>query len=151
MVTQSIRRYQPNLILGIGLAPGRTKITPEKIAINYKYSRIPDNMGVTYKGQRIDMNEPDGIFSNLPVEELVEYLKSKNIPSEISLSAGSYICNMTMFLVLREAKGIGARGGFIHIPCHEKCAIESKRDMAFMSLDKMQEAINLAIQFYLKN
>ncbi|AHC51966.1 pyrrolidone-carboxylate peptidase [Sulfolobus acidocaldarius SUSAZ] len=108
-------------------------------------------MGVIYKGQRIDMNEHDGIFSNLPVEELVEYLKSKNVPSEISLTAGSYICNMTMFLILREAKRIGTKGGFIHIPCHERCAIESKRDMPFMSLDKIKEAVNLAIEFYLKS
>ncbi|MCY0860063.1 MAG: pyroglutamyl-peptidase I [Sulfolobaceae archaeon] len=148
LVTQAIEQYRPKLILGIGLAPGRSKITPEKIAINYKYAKIPDNAGMSYRGELIDPMMPDGIFSNLPVEELVEYLNTNNIPSEISLSAGAYICNLTMFIIMREAKKIGAKGGFIHVPCHERLAVQ--HNCPSMSLDMMIKAIKLAIKFYLK-
>jgi pyroglutamyl-peptidase len=151
IIVDNISNVKPRLVLGIGLAPGRTKITPEKIAINYKYSREPDNSGVRYMGERIDPSQPDGVFSDLPVEGLVNYLNEEGIPAELSLSAGGYLCNMAMFIILRECKKVNSRGGFIHIPCHERCAILSKKDLPSMSMETIVRGITLSIEYYLKS
>jgi pyroglutamyl-peptidase len=152
IIVKNMQETRPYLTLGIGVAPGRTKITPEKIAVNYKYSKEPDNAGIKYSGQKIDLTQPDGIFSELPVERLVDYLNLNGIPAEISLSAGSFLCNMAMFIILRECKKIGCKGGFIHIPCHEKC-IEPLEvtNTPIMPLDTILQGIILSIKFYLKN
>ncbi|CIV76703.1 pyroglutamyl-peptidase I [Streptococcus pneumoniae] len=40
-----ILRYQPDAVLCIGQAGGRTGLTPERVAINQDDARIPDNEG----------------------------------------------------------------------------------------------------------
>ncbi|WP_338598436.1 pyroglutamyl-peptidase I [Sulfolobus tengchongensis] len=149
IIITSIRKYKPILILGLGLAPGRAKLTPEKIAINYKYSKEPDNAGKKSNGEKIDNNGQDGIFTNIPVEELVDFLNSRSIPTELSLSAGSYLCNMAMYIIVREAKKSGALGGFIHLPCHERLASILSKPLPSMNLETMNRGIRLAIEFVL--
>lgn len=136
---------KPDLVIGTGLAPGRPKLSVEKIAINYKYSREPDNSGTKATGDRIDPKMPDGIFSLLEVEPLVELLNRNNIPAEISTTAGSYLCNYAMFIIVREARNRGIRGGFVHLPSDPSLAVASKiRSMPSMNLDTMVQGIRLA-------
>ncbi|AWR99866.1 pyroglutamyl-peptidase I [Metallosphaera hakonensis] len=149
IISSHITELKPILTLGIGLAPGRAKLTPEKVALNYKYSKEPDNSGTKGKGERIDPAGPDGIFNNLPVEDLVDYLNSKGIPAELSLSAGSYLCNMAMYIIVREAKRLGSFGGFIHVPCHEELAAKLGRQVPSMSLETMKRGITLSLEFLL--
>lgn len=115
-LVESIDKINPDIIIGTGLAAGRSKMSIEKIGINYKHSTSPDNSGKTVNGEKIDPDLPDGIFSMLHVESLVEYLNSKGIPAEMSFSAGSYLCNNALFLILRECRKRNIRGGFIHLP-----------------------------------
>ena len=42
---EEMNRYQPDFILCIGQAGGRTSLTPERVAINQDDARIPDNEG----------------------------------------------------------------------------------------------------------
>ncbi|QGA53901.1 pyroglutamyl-peptidase I [Sulfolobus sp. E5-1-F] len=150
IIVTKIREIRPILTLGIGLAPGRAKITPEKIAINYRYSREGDNAGKKYRGERIDPLGQDGIFTNLPVEDLVDYLNQNGIPAELSLSAGSYLCNNAMYIIIREARKYNSLGGFIHVPLHESYAAKLQRPIPSMSLDTMKRGIKLSIEFILK-
>ncbi|MDP8023964.1 MAG: hypothetical protein RAK20_05810, partial [Conexivisphaerales archaeon] len=115
-----IQEVRPDLIIGTGLAAGRAKISLEKIAINYKFSLENDNSGKRAVGERIDNSMEDGIFSLINVEELFQILNSVNIPAEISLSAGSYLCNYAMFVIIREAKKLNIKGGFVHFPANTK-------------------------------
>lgn len=116
VLLEAIESTQPDLIIGTGLAAGRTKLSLEKIAANYKYSTVPDNNGNRGSGERIDENMPDGIFSRLDIEDLVKVLNGKNIPTQISMTAGAYICNYAMFVIIRESQRLGTRGGFVHLP-----------------------------------
>lgn len=135
---------KPDLVIGTGLAPGRPRISVEKIAINYKYSQAPDNSGIRASGERIDQEMPDGIFSLLEVETLVELLNRNNIPAQISTTAGSYLCNYVMFLIVKEAIDRGIRGGFVHLPSDPSLAVASKNSsMPSMNLDAMVQGIRL--------
>jgi pyroglutamyl-peptidase len=82
----------------------------EKIAINYRNASIVDNEGNMYQGVKIDEKGSDGIFVNLEVERL-----SKISESEVSLTAGAFICNDLMYMLLNHY-GNSIKMGFIHVP-----------------------------------
>ena len=150
IVTQ-LTRVRPQLVIGFGLAQSRQKITPEKIAVNYRYASEPDNAGRIMKGTPIDPKLPDGIFTNLPVEGMVESLNKSGIPSSISLSAGGYLCNNAMFVIVREARRQNFSGGFIHIPCHsEWIARNNNKNYPSLPLDSIIESANRAIVYCLE-
>lgn len=146
IIVNEINKKNPDLILGTGLAPGRSRISIEKIAINYRFSETPDNRGMKKTGEKIDEKSPDGIFATINVEKLVDLLNEKGIPAEISISAGAYICNETMFLILREANKSGKKAGFIHFPCHYALASEYKQKCPMMDIQTMLKALKLIIK-----
>ena len=45
LLAEAVRRLRPRLVIAVGLAAGRTAITPERVAINIRDARIPDNAG----------------------------------------------------------------------------------------------------------
>lgn len=112
----AVERYQPDSVVCLGLAANRTKITPEKVAVNFAHARIPDNDGAQPRDLPLDPHGPAAYFSTLPVLALVEALEAKNIPAELSLSAGSYVCNAVMYRLLAWATPRGIPAGFVHVP-----------------------------------
>lgn len=145
-----IKEVSPDLIVGTGLAAGRSKMSLEKIAVNYKSSTEPDNKGKTASGDPIDSEMPDGIFSGLSVEVLKDMLNKNGIPTEISMSAGAYLCNNAMFVIIRESKKLGIKGGFVHVPCDTTLAASIPgKSFPSLSLDTMVEAIKQIAVFQL--
>lgn len=65
---------------------------------------------------------------------------SAGLAAEISNSAGTYVCNHTMYECLYriEHSGLKTRAGFVHVP-------QLKEDGA-IGLDKMVKAVNIAIE-----
>ena len=45
VLEENIKSFSPNIVICVGQAGGRSKITPERIAINIDDARIPDNIG----------------------------------------------------------------------------------------------------------
>ena len=45
VLEEEMNRYQPDFVLCIGQAGGRSSLTPERVAINQDDARIPDNEG----------------------------------------------------------------------------------------------------------
>lgn len=101
-------------IIMLGLAENRTSIQPEKIAINWIEARIADNNGEKPKSQKIVENAPDGIFTNFSMEKTFYAAKNFSLPSTLSFSAGTYVCNFLYFQVLYHYPEIPAI--FIHFP-----------------------------------
>ena len=57
-VLNEAARIQPDTILCIGQAGGRSAITPERIAVNIRDARIPDNHGNQPRGEFVDPHGP---------------------------------------------------------------------------------------------
>lgn len=133
---------RPKLVLGLGLAAGRTHICLERVAVNYRDTHLADRAGFR-PTSRIDPEGPVAVESNLPVEEIVGALRRAGIPAKVSLSAGAYLCNNMMYIVCREASRRGFLGGFVHLPCHEELASRLEREVASMSLATMQRAVEM--------
>jgi len=112
-----LRTERPALTICLGVAGGRQAITPERIAVNLIDAGIPDNAGRQPRDKPVARDGPAAYFSRLPVKAIVNRLRDLGHPAEISLSAGSYVCNHLFYGLMHELSGTpGARGGFIHIP-----------------------------------
>lgn len=119
-----IDEVQPDIILSLGLAGGRYKITPERIAINMKDGE-PDNNGFAPVDAKIHEAGDDAYLTNLPIRRMVDRLNNEGYPAEISNTAGTYLCNNIMYEGLSYAKQQGdVLAGFIHIPASFELAIQ---------------------------
>lgn len=145
---QELENIKPDIIISLGIAAGRHKVTPERVAINIK-DGDKDNSGYQPVDEYIDENGPDAYFSTLPIRRMVERLQKEGYPAEISNSAGTYLCNNVMYEGLKYASKHNVKSGFIHIPMnfelackHEKYPGWSDRDLLSAVKICIEEAIN---------
>jgi len=99
----------------LGVAVGRSEISLERVAINYRDPERPDNAGYCPRTPAIVPGGPDAHFSTLPLERLRDALREEGIPVGISLSAGPYLCNAAMY-VARQMLPADTPCGFVHLP-----------------------------------
>lgn len=136
----------PDLIISLGLAQGRTHITPERIAINLDDASIPDNSGTLRQGAKIELDAENAYFTTLPVGKIVASLNKIGIPAKISNHAGTYICNHLMYQVLHyiHTEKLPIKAGFIHLPLMDE---QTKDDAMFsLPLSTLLEAVIDAIK-----
>ncbi|WP_159560706.1 pyroglutamyl-peptidase I [Streptococcus halichoeri] len=147
ILEKHIKAEQPDAILCIGQAGGRTGLTPERVAINQDDARIADNEG----NQPIDVAiREDGeaaYFSTLPIKAMVDYIQKAGLPAAISNSAGTFVCNHLMYQALYLAKKYApsAKAGFMHIPFMMEQVVD-KPNTAAMNLDDITRGIQAAIE-----
>lgn len=131
----------PDAIIMLGLAAGRKAITPERIAINIKDGRKPDNIGYQPLDEAIHIDGPNAYFSTLPLRVIEKKLNEKKIPCQISNSAGLYVCNNIMYHVLHyiDQNDLDIKAGFIHVPFMTE-QVTSNIDFS-LPLDVILEAV----------
>ena len=146
VVEEKIEAFHPDAVLMIGQAGGRDKITPERIAINISDTRIADNEGNCPCDEPIVLDAPAAYFSTLPIKAIAEAIAASGIPSEISNSAGTFVCNHLMYGVLNyiEARRYDCIAGFIHIPFLPE-QVADKPAMPSLPLEIDVRAIETAI------
>lgn len=120
VLKKRIEEFSPHYVIMTGLAKNRQEITPEKVAINYINARNPDNEGNHPKKQKIVENGIDGLFSTLPLEEMIHFAKTNHLPVNFSFTAGTYVCNDLFYKTLSYAQDKNFRAGFIHLPATEE-------------------------------
>ena len=92
-VIAAAEALQPDAVLCIGQAGGRAAVTPELVGINLRHGKIPDNAGNQPKDEPIVKGGETAYFSTLPVRTMAEAILARGIPSQVSYSAGAYVCN----------------------------------------------------------
>ena len=115
-VLEKAENFCPDVILCIGQAGGRAAVTPERIAVNIRDAKITDNEGNCPAGKCIDPDGPAAIFSTVPVIKMAEAICAAGLPGAVSNSAGTFVCNDTLYLLLRHYEGTAVKVGFIHVP-----------------------------------
>lgn len=140
-----IAEHNPDVVICLGQAEGRTQITPEKVAINLDDARLADNEGVLRNDVKILEGGPDAYFSTLPVKEIVEAIKAKGVPAAVSLSAGAFLCNHVFYVAQNKFAGTNVRSGFVHVPLMESQATEFP-GMPTMPLDQMVTAVKVILE-----
>ena len=145
-VREAIEREKPDFVLSIGQAGGRAEITPERVAINLNDARIPDNEGNQPIDEPIFPDGENAYFSTLPVKAMVEAIRKEGLPSSLSNSAGTYVCNHLMYGVLYYLdKRPSMKAGFIHVPYIPE-QVKDKKGMPALPLSDIVRGLEAAIQ-----
>jgi pyroglutamyl-peptidase len=143
-----IEHHKPDLVIGVGLADGRAAITPERVAINLEDARIPDNAGDQPEDRAVDPDGPVAYISGLPVTEIAAAIGEAGIPSQVSDSAGTYVCNSLMYGAMRAVEGTDVMAGFIHVPCSPELAAGT--DKPSLEIDEIARGLVVAIEVSLE-
>ncbi len=146
VVADAIERHHPLLVILLGQAGGRTRLGVERVAINVDDARIPDNGGAQPVDALIAANGPPAYFASVPIKAMAAAMRSAGAPTEVSNSAGTYVCNHLMYGVLHylEASGHRARAGFIHVPYSEEQVLD-RREEPCMAVATMVSGVRAAI------
>ena len=137
----------PDIVLCVGQAGGRAKITPEFVGINYRDARIPDNDGNQPHAEKIVEDGPDAYFATLPVRAMTEAMNEAGIPAAVSYTAGTYVCNDVMYSMLHAlaTKHPNARGAFLHVPFATEQATKQPANTASLPIEIMTRGLEVAL------
>jgi len=142
---QLIAEHNPEVVICLGQAEGRTQITPERIAINLDDARLADNEGVMRNEMPILLDGPVAYESTLPIKEMVKAINNTGVPAAVSLSAGAFLCNHVFYVAQDHFKGTKVRSGFVHVPLMDEQA-EEFPGLPTMPLEQMVTAVRAMLE-----
>ena len=147
MLRALLNDLQPDAVVCLGEAAGRQTIAVEQVGVNLLDFRIPDNAGRLLVDQPVIEGAPDAYFATLPVRALVEAIRTEGVPAELSLSAGAYLCNQVLFILLHHLKQNGQNipAGFIHLPNLPEQIVETGYSRSGMDRDTALRGIRAAL------
>jgi pyroglutamyl-peptidase len=135
---RAINATAPDVVVGLGLAALRTQVAIERVAINVLDFTLPDNDGVLLEGEPIDSSGPAAWFSTLPIKRVAARWLEEEIPSYLSNTAGTYICNQMLYTALRLGQAREFSASFIHLPPLEKVSLEKQLRAVELALDVIE-------------
>lgn len=143
----AMAEHQPTLVICLGLASGRSEITPERVAININDARIPDNAARQPIDTPIVAGGPAAYFSTLPIKAMVHTMQEEGVPAAVSNTAGTFVCNHVFYALMHQlaACGGGVRGGFIHVPALPEL-LELHPGLPVMPLAQQVEGVRAALR-----
>ena len=142
-VLETAQSVQPDVILSIGQAGGRSAVTPEVVGLNLREAGIPDNAGNQPSARPVVEGAPAAYFATVPVREMVRAINAAGLPGALSYSAGVYVCNDVLYTLLHHFDGTPTRVGFIHVPFLPE---QAQNGQLSLTLDQMTRALECAIQ-----
>lgn len=147
-VARLLDESAPRAIVHLGLAGARARIALERVAINIMDFEIADNAGYRATGQPCVAGGPAAYFSTLPLDAILEALLTEGVPAYLSNTAGTYLCNETMYTTrhLLERRGLAIPAGFIHLPQSAAMVAASGLDQPSMDLPLMIRAVEIALR-----
>ena len=143
-LNEVINDVKPDAVLSVGQAGGRPGITMERIAINVDDARIPDNISQQPIDETIQTEGEAAYFTTLPIKRIVKAIREAGISSEVSNSAGTFVCNHIMYQSLFAATKADKpfKAGFMHIPFIP----EQTTDKPSLPLEESTRALQIAIE-----
>ncbi len=142
----ALNETSPAVVICVGQAGGRTRLSLERVAINVDDARIPDNAGLQPIDQPVVADGPAAYFTTLPIKNQLQALHAAGIPAEISQTAGTYVCNHVFYGLmhaLRRKRGV--RAGFIHIPYSPMQAI-LHADAPSLAVEQVSQALRICVR-----
>lgn len=152
-VAAAMEKERPDVVLCVGQAGGRYDVTPERVAINVDDARIPDNAGNQPLDTPIFADGAPAYFSSLPIKAIVQEIRKSGLPSSVSNTAGTFVCNHLMYGVLYHIDKYypKMRGGFIHVPFIPQQVLSHPSPAPYMSQIDIAKALEAAIKAILVN
>jgi pyroglutamyl-peptidase len=144
---QLLDALDPLAIVHLGLAEGRARIAVERIALNVMDFSLPDNAGYCATDEPCVAGGPVAYGTSLPSRAIVEALVADGIPAYLSNTAGTYLCNLTLYRTLHAIARDGrrTRAGFVHLPLTPAMVAGRELDCPSMDLPLMLRAVEIAL------
>lgn len=152
-VAAAMEKEKPDAVLCIGQAGGRYDLTPERVAINQDDARIKDNEGNQPIDKPIFEDGAPAYFATLPIKAMVQAIRAAGVPSSVSNSAGTFVCNHLMYGVLYTIakKYPGMRGGFMHVPFVPSQVVNRPTPAPCLNMNDIAKGIEAAITAIAEN
>ena len=135
-------------IVHLGLAGGRARIALEQVAVNVMDYPIPDARGDVLRGRPCRAGGLPAHMVSLPLPEILAALTAEGVPAYISYTAGTYLCNYTLYTTLDElaARALPVRAGFVHLPFLPAMVAAHGLDEPSMDVSLMLRALEIALR-----
>ena len=108
----------PDGWLGLGLAPGRSRVEFEMVALNLQHADSPDNADCCPRLEPVIEGGPLALAPTLPAQPFLDRLRGAGVQAGLSFHAGTFLCNQLFYLGTHAAT-VGNRlafTGFVHVP-----------------------------------
>lgn len=135
--------HRPDVVVATGLAGGRHAVTPERVAVNLADAWLPDNAGARPQDAPVVEGGPAAYFATLPVKAIRAAIGGADIPASVSHTAGTFVCNATMYAALHATAGTSVRAGFVHVPWAAETAPEGMPSLPF---DEIVDALMITVR-----
>ncbi len=151
-VAEAMEEHSPDIVLCLGQAGGRFRMSVERVGINIDDAAIADNAGAQPIDEPIAQPGPAAYFATVPVKAMVQAMLAAGVPAEVSNSAGTFVCNHLLYGVLHyiAAQGLATRAGFIHVPYAEEQVLDKPGKPA-MAVATMVRGVTAAISAALQH
>ena len=142
-----VDELDPRAIVHLGLAGGRARIALERVALNVMDFDTPDNTGYCARNEPCVAAGPPAYFATLPLAAMLEALLADGVPAYISNTAGTYLCNQTLYGTLHRLaeRTQPARAGFIHLPLLPAMVAASGLEQPSMDAALMVRAVEIVL------
>ena len=130
-------------LLMLGQAGGRSKISLERVALNWIETAHPDEAGVRPQTGMIASTGAPAILSSLPLHDWRARIEAAGVPAEVSLSAGGYVCNHLLYHAAVSFPELPLL--FTHVPYLPS---QAKDGVASMTLEQMETAVSVLIEAF---
>lgn len=113
-----IERHTPDVVICLGQSRKYEGISVERVALNLMDTIKPDNDGYIPTNEPIHADGDTAYMTTLPVRNLTDACKRKDIAAQISNSAGTYVCNRVYYEALYTIakRHLPTQALFIHLP-----------------------------------
>lgn len=145
MLEEAVLRLRPDILMITGVTPGRAAVAAERIAINIRDFPIPDVDGLEAIDDPVVPGAPAAYFSTLPIKAILAAWRERGIPSYVSNSAGTYLCNQTFYLACHLAASRSIAAGLVHIPLSSANAAVMLATIPSMAFDQLRDAVLAAV------
>jgi len=137
----------PIAVVHLGLAAGRARVALERVAVNVMDYGEPDGAGFQASGEPIAPGAPAAYFATLPLADILRALTAEGIPAYVSNTAGTYLCNQTLYTTLHAVREQPdpPKVGFVHLPLLPAMVATTGLEQPSMDFPLMLRAVELAL------
>lgn len=126
-----------DLAIHCGQAPGASQVRVEAVGLNLRTD-----------GTELVPGGPTAHRCRLPLERIVDQMRSAGIPAKVSAHAGTYLCNAALFLSQHYSYSFGMKtqSVFVHLPLTPAQVAKDTNDAASMSTPMASAALAVIIR-----
>ncbi len=128
VLKEAIASYQPDMVIGFHVSPGKPWVLVEQCALNIIHTHHYPNWADEEEYMTpIYQNGTSALFTSIDTVDLVDQLRQHGIPVEHSFHCGTGIANYSYYIALDEMRL--EQTCFIHVPQSPEEAIVQGRPL----------------------